>query len=86
MKTADEILERLALYLNRSQAQDPVARADGPGHWGPCLPAGPWTDQPVLTAVSSTTNEVCSEESSVPVNLRVTVWPAKLPSEKVCWA
>jgi hypothetical protein len=37
--------------------------------------------QPVLTAVSSTTNEVCSETSSVPVNLRVTVWPAKLPSE-----
>jgi len=32
----------------------------------------------VLTAVSSTTNEVCSELSSLPVNLSVTVWPAKL--------
>jgi len=39
------------------------------------------TDQLVLTAVSSTTNEVCSEMSSVPVNLSVTVCPAKLPSE-----
>jgi hypothetical protein len=29
----------------------------------------------VLTAVSSTTNEVCSEMSSLPVNLSVTVWP-----------
>ena len=41
----------------------------------------PAMDQPVFTAVSSTTNEVCSEESSVPVNLRVTVDPAKLPRE-----
>jgi len=39
---------------------------------------GPWTGQLVLTAVSSTTNEVCSEMSSVPVNLSRTVWPAKL--------
>ena len=39
------------------------------------------TDQLVLTAVSSTTNEVCSEMSSVPENFRVTVVPAKLPSE-----
>src|SRR6185437_5286635 len=38
-----------------------------------------------LMAVSSTTKEVCSEESSVPVNLMVTDWPARLPSEKVCW-
>ena len=29
-------------------------------------------DQPVVTAVSSTTNEVCSELSSVPVNLKAT--------------
>lgn len=37
--------------------------------------------QLVLTAVSSTTNEVCSEESSLPVNFKVMVLPAKLPSE-----
>jgi len=36
--------------------------------------------QPVLTAVSSTTNEVCSEESSVPENLMVTD-PVRPPSE-----
>src|SRR5690348_3432767 len=42
---------------------------------------GPWADQLVLTAVSSMTNEVCSEMSSAPVNLSVTVCPAKLPSE-----
>ena len=33
--------------------------------------------QLTVSAVSSTTNDVCSEESSVPVNLIVTVWPAK---------
>ena len=38
-------------------------------------------DQLVLIAVSSTTKEVCSETSSVPVNFTVTVLPAKLPSE-----
>jgi hypothetical protein len=49
---------------------------------GPPAPGGrAVTDQLVLTAVSSMTNEVCSELSSVPVNLRVTVLPAKLPSE-----
>jgi hypothetical protein len=37
--------------------------------------------QLVLMAVSSTTKEVCSEESSVPVNFTVMVVPAKLPSE-----
>ena len=30
-----------------------------------------------FSAVSSMTNDVCSEESSVPVKLTVTVWPAK---------
>ncbi len=35
-----------------------------------------WT-QPRLSAVSSMTNDVWSEESSVPVKLIVTVWPAK---------
>ena len=39
----------------------------------------------MVTAVSSTTNEVCSEESSVPVNFRVTVWPAIAGQAKVCW-
>ncbi len=32
--------------------------------------------QPVLAAVSSMTNEVCSEASSLPVNFSVIVWPA----------
>jgi hypothetical protein len=35
-------------------------------------------------AVSSATKEVCSEESSVPVNFTVTALPAKPPSEKAC--
>src|SRR3954468_10756853 len=34
-------------------------------------------DQLTLSAVSSMTNDVCSEESSVPVNFTVTVCPAK---------
>jgi hypothetical protein len=54
----------------------------GAGHWRPGTRAVP--DQPVVTAVSSTTNEVCNEESSVPVNSRVTVLPAKPDSEYVC--
>ena len=74
--------ERWFALLTETQ-DTPVARADGPGYWCPCRWA--MTDQPVVTAVSSTTNEVCSEESSVPVNLRVTDWPARLPSEKLCW-
>ena len=49
----------------------PTARATGARVWGAGL-----MGQLVLTAVSSTTNEVCSEESSVPVNFSVTVWPA----------
>ena len=61
----------------------PVARAGGHGPLAPGYRAV--TDQLVLTAVSSTTNEVWSETSSVPVNLRVTVLPAKLDSEYVCW-
>jgi hypothetical protein len=40
-----------------------------------------WTDQLALTAVPSTANDVGREQSSVPVNVSVTVWPAKLPSE-----
>ncbi len=46
---------------------------------GPGLAAGasaPST-QPTVSAVSSMTNDVCSELSSVPVNVSVTVWPAK---------
>jgi len=39
------------------------------------------TDQPTVTAVSSTTNDVCSELPSVPVNLTVTELPAKLPGD-----
>jgi len=38
--------------------------------------SGCWT-QLRLSAVSSMTNDVCSEESSVPVKPIVTVWPAK---------
>jgi hypothetical protein len=30
-----------------------------------------------VSAVSSMTNDVCRDESSVPVKLTVTVWPAK---------
>ena len=33
--------------------------------------------QPTVTAASSTTNDVCSELSSLPVNVTVTVWPAR---------
>ena len=40
-----------------------------------------YAGQLVTTAVSSTTKEVCSEESSTPVNFTVTLVPAKLPSE-----
>jgi len=53
-----------------------VARAGGAGHTRPEHRAV--DGSAVLTAVSSTTNEVCSELSSLPVNLSVTVWPAKL--------
>jgi hypothetical protein len=62
-----------------------------PGAWGtPATLAGvpavrgcvyTFMGQFVLMAVSSTTKEVCSEASSVPVNFTVTVVPAKLPSE-----
>ena len=55
-------------------AHAPEARATGDRRTG-WQPA-----QPVLTAVSSTTNEVCSEESSVPENLMVTD-PVRPPSE-----
>lgn len=41
---------------------------------------GPWgAGQPVVTAVSSTTKPVWREESSTPVDFRVTVLPAKEP-------
>ena len=46
---------------------------------GPRMRTGPGTGgsgQDTFSAVSSTTNEVCNEESSVPVNSRVTVCPA----------
>jgi hypothetical protein len=61
------------------------AGAAGPPRRGRCAYVSVLTcscnGQLVLMAVSSTTKEVCSEESSVPVNFRVTVLPAKLPSE-----
>lgn len=56
----------------------PVAGAIAAPIWDQVAPAA--LGQPVLTAVSSTTNEVCSEESSVPVNLRVTL-PVKAARE-----
>jgi hypothetical protein len=59
-----------------------VARASGHGPLAPGDRAV--TDQPVVTAVSSTTNEVCSELSSVPENLMVTALPAKPASENEC--
>jgi hypothetical protein len=50
--------------------------------WGGLAPAPhPLTarslGQETVNAVSSTTNDVCNETSSVPVNSSVTVWPAK---------
>jgi hypothetical protein len=38
-----------------------------------------------VTAVSSMTNEVCSEESSVPVNLMLTDWPANADTSRLRW-
>src|SRR5690242_15765944 len=38
-----------------------------------------------FNAVSSITNEVCSELSSLPVNLIVTVWPMYALRLKLCW-
>lgn len=62
---------------------DPVAQIGKTDHvahggWpGPLAGTGPpvsiVTCQLVVTAVSSTTNDVCSDESSVPVNFSVTV-------------
>ncbi len=50
-------------------------------------PAGPAdTGQLVVTAVSSTTKLVWSEESSTPLNFRVTVEPANEDRSKVFWA
>ena len=40
------------------------------------LPFRPAGDQPVVKAVSSRTNDVCSELSSVPVNFSVDRLPA----------
>src|SRR5580700_10368052 len=81
---ADALIGGLSGWAPRVQTQ----HISGPGRWpGPLMPHADGTggtDQPVVTAVSSTTNEVCSEESSVPVNFRVTVWPAKLPTGMVC--
>jgi hypothetical protein len=60
---------KLTLVVNGQALSSAVGRPDSAR-----LPVAPSTlGQPVLTAVSSTTNEVCSEESSVPVNLRVTL-------------
>jgi hypothetical protein len=41
--------------------------------------------QETVSAVSSTTNDVCSETSSVPVNLRVMVCPAYAARLKLFW-
>src|SRR3954470_6334869 len=41
--------------------------------------------QLTVSAVSSMTNDVSSEESSVPVNLTVTVCPAKAARSYECW-
>lgn len=41
--------------------------------------------QEALRAVSSITKLVWFDASSVPVNLMVTVWPAKLDRSKVRW-
>jgi len=38
----------------------------------------PVMHQETFNAVSSITKDVCKDESSVPVNFNVTVWPAKL--------
>jgi hypothetical protein len=46
------------------------------------FPSGPsalpidTADQLAVSAVSSTTNDVCNDESSVPVKVSETVWPA----------
>lgn len=56
---------------------DPVGSVDPVGSYPPD-PAGPTEPPPQLTlsAVSSMTKDVWSEEPSVPVNLSVTVCPA----------
>ena len=48
------------------------------GHLAGPPTKGPARAQDTLSAVSSTTNEVCNELSSAPMNLTVIVWPAKL--------
>jgi hypothetical protein len=70
------------------QARSRSRRKSGPcsDEHGPQCPNLKMRDQWVLTAVSSTTNEVCREASSVPVNLMVTAVPAaEAPSGTVCW-
>ncbi|GGQ84530.1 hypothetical protein GCM10010195_45310 [Kitasatospora griseola] len=48
----------------------------GPQWARPGAPEGVVPRQETLSAVSSITKLVCSEASSVPVNFRVTLWPA----------
>jgi len=46
---------------------------------------GGWSGQETLTAVSSMTKDVCRELFSVPLNLIVTVFPAKPVKLKDFW-
>jgi hypothetical protein len=50
------------------------------------VPRGPRTGQDAFTATSSRTKLVCRDESSVPLNDNVTVWPANEDTSNVLFA
>ena len=58
----------------KSPAKGPGS-GDRRGEWAAGSAAFAWTRYCTFKVTSSSTNEVCAELSSVPVNLIVTVWP-----------
>src|SRR5262249_47935870 len=68
---------------SRTRGSCAQAQQQDPAHGSRVRDPRGRTGQLVVRAVSSTTKLVCSEESSTPLNFRVTVWPASEDRSKV---